>query len=56
MLVRLFDVSGDLLEEREFSGSPQVNDVMIVEDRLMSVDSRRWSQSGVLEITLDLVD
>lgn len=48
----LFDESGDLLDRVQLSGTPLVGDVLLVNNLLYEVVSRRWSAKGDLELIL----
>jgi hypothetical protein len=55
MDVKLFSVDGSYICTLSFNGNPMVGDVLLVNERLMEITSRRWTTAGELELILDEV-
>lgn len=52
MLINLYHADGSFIKQQEFSSAPHVDDVLLVDDKLMAVVERRW-QDGKLDVILD---
>lgn len=48
----LFDEGGELLAHAQLSGAPLVGDVLLINNLLYEIVSRRWSNKGDLELIL----
>jgi hypothetical protein len=48
--IKIYHVDGDLMCTRKFSGEPQVGDRLFVSNKLAEIYSRRWTDTGELEL------
>jgi hypothetical protein len=56
MSIAVYATDGGYLASYKFNGTPLVGDVLLVNDTLVCIESRRWTQDGDLEVVVAVLE